>query len=107
MTIAENLVTLTEQLNKHKPAREADVLGSQVQLSSAVNVLLNLQSSRIDIVSESTQEARKTAQDNADMLNTLLVSIENLGENVKQLWEEVKGVLLAGGSQKNKKFWTI
>ena len=31
----------------------------------------------------------KTAQDNAEILNTLLVSIENLGENVKQLREEV------------------
>ena len=60
-----------------------DVTGSQVQLSSVVDDRLNLQCQRIDSVSESTQEARKTAQDNAEMLNTLLVGIENLGENVK------------------------
>ena len=35
------------------------------------------------------QDARKTAQENTEMLHDLLVSMENLGENVKQLWEEV------------------
>ena len=83
MKIAENLVTLTEQLNKHNLVREADVVGSQVQLFSAVYERLNLQSSCIDVVSESAHEAHKTTQDNAEMLNTLLVGIENLGENVK------------------------
>ena len=34
--IAADLATLTEQLNRFKPAKEADVKGSQEQLSSAV-----------------------------------------------------------------------
>ena len=87
--IAANLATLTNQLNRFKPASVADVSGSQKQLSSAVDEKINLQSQRIDTVSESTQEVRKTAQKNSEMLHDLLVGMENLGENVKQLREEV------------------
>ena len=87
--IASNLAKLTEQLNRFKPAHEADVQGSQEKLSSDVDEKLNLQSSRIDAVSESVHEARKTTQDNAELLQTLLVSIENLGENFKQMREEM------------------
>ena len=87
--IAANLATLTDQLNRFKPASVEDVSGSQEKLSSAVEDRLNLQSSRIDSVSESTHEAHKTAQENAEMLHNLLVGMENLGESVKQLREEV------------------
>ena len=58
-------------------------------MSSAVDDRLNLQSQRIDSMSESAHEAYKIAQDNVEMLHNLLVGMENLGENVKQLWEEV------------------
>ena len=34
-------------------------------------------------------EANKTAQENAELLQNLLVGMENLGENVKQLREEM------------------
>ena len=87
--IAANLATLTNQLNRFKPASVADVSGSQEQLSSAVDERINLQSQRIDTVSESMQEVRKTAQENSEILRDLLVGMENLGESVKQLWEEV------------------
>lgn len=87
--IAANLATLTEQLNRFKPASVSDVAGSQAQISSAVEERLNLQSSRIDVVSETTHEANKIAQDNADVLQTLLVGLENLGDSVKQLKEEM------------------
>ena len=40
--IASNLAKLTEQLNRFKPVREADVHGSQEKLSSAVDEKLNL-----------------------------------------------------------------
>ena len=69
-----------------------------------VDERLNLQSSRIDVVSESTHEARKTARDNPEMLNTLLVSIEHLGENVKQLREEVNAW---GEPGEEEEYWTI
>ena len=87
--IAANLATLTNQLNRFKPASVAEVSGSQEQLSSAVDERINLQSQRIDTVSESTQEARKTAHGNSEILHDLLVGMENLGESVKQLREEV------------------
>ena len=40
--IAENLATLTEQLNRYKPASEADVAGGQERLSGAVDARLTL-----------------------------------------------------------------
>ena len=40
--IAANLATLTDQLNRFKPASVEDVLGSQEKLSSAVEDRLNL-----------------------------------------------------------------
>ena len=60
-------------------------MGSQELLSSAVEERINLQSARLDTVSE----AQKTAQETAELLHNLLVGMENLGENVKQLREEV------------------
>ena len=67
------------------------VAGSQWEISTAVDDRLNLQSLRIDGVNESVQKAEKTAADNSEILHNLLVGIENLSENVKQLKEEVRG----------------
>ena len=53
--IAADLATLTEYLNRFKPAGVTKIVGSQQVLSSAVEDQLNLQSQRIDSVSESTQ----------------------------------------------------
>ena len=63
--------------------------GGQEQLSGTVDARLNLQSQRIDSVGESMHEAQKTAQDNAEVLNAILVGMENLGDSVKQLREEM------------------
>ena len=52
---------------------------------------MNLQSSRIDVVTESVQKAQKIAEENAEFLQDLLVGIENLGENLKQFREEMEG----------------
>ena len=87
--IAVNLATLTDQLNQFKPASVAEVSGSQKLLSSTVEEKLNLQSVRLDTVSETVSEAQKTALETSDLLQNLLVGMENLGENVKQLREEM------------------
>ena len=87
--IAERLATLTDQLNRFKPVSVEDVSGSQEKLSSVVDDRLNLLSLCIDSVSESVHEVHKTAQENAEMLHNLLVGMENLGDSVKQLREEV------------------
>ena len=79
----------------------ADVASGQEQLSGTVNARLTLQTQRIDSVVESTREAQKIVQDNTDILNSLLVGMENLGESVKQLREEMN----AWGGQRNKRFW--
>ena len=47
------------------------------------------QSERIDKLLESVIQSQKTAQDNAEMLQTILVGMENLGENFKQLQENM------------------
>ena len=60
-------------------------------MSEAVETRLNLKSLRLDAVNKSVQQAQKTATDNSDILHDLLVGVENLGETVKQLREEVRG----------------
>ena len=52
---------------------------------------LQLHSVRMDSISESVHEAQKTATETAGTLHDLVVGIENLGESVKQLREEVRG----------------
>ena len=99
--IAANLATLTDQLNRLKPVSTADVASGQEQLSGAVDARLTLQTQRIDSVAESTREAQKTVQDNADVLNSLLVGMENLGESVKQLREEMN----TWGGPEEQRFW--
>ena len=44
---------------------------------------------RIQKLSDVVLESRKEAQTNADTLHNLLVGIENLGENVKNMQEEM------------------
>ena len=50
---------------------------------------LGAQDVRIDQLSDSVKQSQKTAQDNAEMLQTILVGMENLGENFKQLQENM------------------
>ena len=89
--IAADLSSLTEQLNKFNPASVIDVSGSQQRMSEAVEQRLTLHSVRMDSISDFVQEARKTSAENAENIKNLLVGIENLGENVKQLREEMRG----------------
>ena len=45
---------------------------------------------RIDQLSQSVSESQKTAQANADLMQTLLVGMENLGEHFKQLQADLE-----------------
>ena len=45
----------------------------------------------MDSISESVHEAQKTVTETAGTLHDLVVGIENLGESVKRLREEVRG----------------
>ena len=49
---------------------------------------LNLQSNRIDHVTESVQKAQRAVEENAELLQNLLVGVKNMGENLKNFREE-------------------
>ena len=87
--ISKQLQALTEQLNKFQPASEHAVGVSQGKLSDQVQQQFDAQQDRIQKLSDVVLESRKEAQTNADTLHNLLVGIENLGENVKNMQEEM------------------
>ena len=60
-------------------------LAMQNKVSEDVQQKLVAQTVRIDQLSEIVNQSQKTAQDNADMLQTFLVRMDNLGGNFKQL----------------------
>ena len=47
------------------------------------------QTERIDRLSESVIESQKNVKDTAETMQTILVGMENLGENFKQLQESM------------------
>ena len=49
-----------------------------------------MQSNRIDIMNESVKKSQKVVEDNAELLQNLLVGIENMGENFKKLREDME-----------------
>ena len=87
--ISNQLKTLTEQLNQFKPTSEHAVGVSQEKLSDQVQQRFDAQEHRITKLSDTVFESQKVAQTNAETLHSLLVSIENLGENVKNMQEEM------------------
>ena len=76
---------LATKLAEFKPARSSDVAKEQQQLSQDVSVQLQVQSRRIDTVSDSIQKFEENAADNTKLLHDLLVNMENLGDTVKQM----------------------
>ena len=88
--MSAQLTQLVTQLREHKPARSDDVVTGQAQLSQDLGVSLQVQSQRIDTVSDSVQRIEKDSADNAKLLHELLVNMENMGESVRFLKEEVR-----------------
>ena len=62
---------------------------TQEKLSEQVQQQFDAQQERIEKLSDVVLESRKETQTNADTLHNLLVGIENLGENVKGMQEEM------------------
>ena len=50
---------------------------------------LTLQSDRMDLLAKSVEEQTKAASDNADLLKNLLIGLENMGDNLKKVQEEI------------------
>ena len=86
--IAAGLEQLTKQLNDFRPVNVEHVGVAQQQVAENVEQRLNLQSNRIDNVTESVQKAQRAAEENAELLQNLLVGVENMGENLKNFREE-------------------
>ena len=61
----------------------------QNKVSEEFQQRLVVQNKRIDKLSESVMKSQKSAQDNAELMQTLLVGMENLGENFKQFRENM------------------
>ena len=95
--VSNELRELTIQLNAFKPAsaqtvrEEQKVLSDKFQQQSAqqskvyeeVQQQLGAHNVRIDQLSDSVKHSQKTAQETAEMMQTLLVGMENLGEHFK------------------------
>ena len=83
---------MTKQLNQFKPIREADVVARETQLSSDVDARLQLQVQRVDNLTESVHKVQEDTVNNAETLQTLLFSMENLGEHFRELHDDVVAV---------------
>ena len=59
-------------------------------VSEQFDARLTLQSCRMDLIAESVEKQEKTVSGNAELLHNLLISIENLGDNVKNLQKEME-----------------
>ena len=79
------LAQLTAQLAEIKPAKSSDVATGHQALSQKFGEQMNLQSNRIDTVTDRVQKLQVDTADNTKLLHDLLVNMENLGESVKHL----------------------
>ena len=87
--ISANLEQLIRQLNAFKPASAENVGELQKQLSEKMAQQLLVQEQRMDLLSNSLQEQKKSVFDSAGLLQDLLIGIENLGDNVKNIQKEM------------------
>ena len=86
---------LLKQLNQYKPIFEADAAAREKQMSSDVDARLQLQSQRVDNLTESVQKVQENTVNNAETLQALLISMENLGENFKELRDDMLAANIA------------
>ena len=75
---------LLKQLSQYKPVFEADAVARETQMSGDVDARLQLQSQRVDNLTESVHKVQEDIVNNAETLQALLISMENLGENFKE-----------------------
>ena len=83
------LESLMQLLNAFHPMQESNAAASTERLSDSVHVRLQAQSLRVDEISNSVHEARKTSADNAETLRDIMIVIENLGDNFHQMQEKL------------------
>ena len=83
--VAVGLEELTRQLNSFKPA-SANVVGNlKENLSKEETQKLSVSEQRVNQLTESVEEQKKSVADSAGLLRDLMIGIENLGENVTDI----------------------
>ena len=73
------LEELTKQFNTYKPASAENVSDVQKNLSEQVAQKLSVQEQRMDLLSHSLEEQKKSVVDSTGLLRDLMIGTENLG----------------------------
>ena len=87
--IAAQLQSLTGQLSKLNPASVSGVAEYTGDLENKVQQKFDQQQQNIQTLTDAIAQSQKESKENADTLNNLLVGMENLGENMMQMQEEL------------------
>ena len=87
--LSAQLTSLAEQLNKFNPVSGREVDVGYAKVISEVDRKFAVQQDEIKSLSTAILEQQKSLQSNNDTLHSVLTGVENLGENVKNLQEEM------------------
>ena len=87
--ISAQLQTLTDQLSKFNPASVSGVQLHTGEVEQKFQQKFGEQQKEIQNLTEIVLESRKDSQTHADTLHNLLMGVENLGENVKKMQEDM------------------
>ena len=87
--ISAQLTKLTEQLNVFKPASVENVGKGYEKVASDVQQKFDAQQQEIQNLSIVVLETQKAMQTNAETLHSLLTGMENLGENMRNMQEDM------------------
>ena len=69
--------------------REAEATAGAEKLSDSVDARLQTHSVRMDQMFQTMQDARKESTANAETIQTLLISVENLSDNFQHMHENM------------------
>ena len=85
--ITAQIQNLSDQLKQFNPASVSGVEVFTGQIETRVQQQLVEQDKKIQTLTDAVLESKKESQSNADTLQSLIVGIENLGDNMKQMQE--------------------
>ena len=87
--LSAQLASLAEQLNRFNPASERNVGMGYAQVVADVDKRFAVQQEEIKTLSTAILDQQKSLQSNAETLHSVLTGVENLGDNVRNLQEEM------------------
>ena len=83
--IVADLEELTKQLSSFKPTNESALGDGKGKISTKVSNRLSTTEQKVSHLSEELEKQNKFATKNAEMLRDLLLGIENLRDNMKNI----------------------